>query len=185
MFLFFVKRIFSSFSNAYTFSVQIYLQSRMTWRGSKLLKHFLQYILLMMAWFTCMSRISDYKHHWSDVLAGGVIGITCATIIVSNSKPNIFGLIFVLFFFNWNVRPKIVYSCFTFKLKIDDWNKRNTLEFLVTIFFPLKSNFWWNLQTNFVAELGFRRQQNNNNCTSTVRYELGTHTTTNNGTINV
>lgn len=55
----------------------------MVWRGSRLLKHFIQYMMLMMAWFTCMSRISDYKHHWSDVLAGGAIGATVALLVVS------------------------------------------------------------------------------------------------------
>lgn len=58
----------------------------MTWRGSKLLKHFLQFVLLMMAWFTCLSRISDYKHHWSDVMSGAVLGATIATLVVSLYK---------------------------------------------------------------------------------------------------
>lgn len=63
---------------------QIYLQYRMTWRGSKLFKHLIQFCLIMMAWFTCMSRISDYKHHWSDVLAGASIGAVTAIIVVSS-----------------------------------------------------------------------------------------------------
>lgn len=63
---------------------QLYLQLRLTWKGSKLLRHFLQFICIMMAWFTAMTRISNYKHHWSDVLAGSSIGTIIAFIMVRN-----------------------------------------------------------------------------------------------------
>lgn len=43
----------------------------------------------MMTWFTCLSRISDYKHHWSDVLAGALLGVTCA-LIVANFVSDLF-----------------------------------------------------------------------------------------------
>lgn len=56
----------------------LYLQSRMTWRGSKLLKHFIQFCIITWALFTCLTRISDYHHHWSDVLAGALFGIFLA-----------------------------------------------------------------------------------------------------------
>lgn len=55
----------------------------MTWDGSKLLKHTLQFIAIVAALFTAMTRVSDYKHHWSDVLTGLVIGSVYACVVVS------------------------------------------------------------------------------------------------------
>ncbi|XP_055624774.1 putative phosphatidate phosphatase [Toxorhynchites rutilus septentrionalis] len=79
----------SSFSMYTLVYCAIYLQSRMNWRGSKLLKHFLQFLLIMLAWYTCLSRISDYKHHWSDVLSGAILGSLVA-IVVSNYCSDLF-----------------------------------------------------------------------------------------------
>ncbi|XP_011865335.1 PREDICTED: putative phosphatidate phosphatase isoform X1 [Vollenhovia emeryi] len=71
----------SSFSAYTMIYLAMYLQLRMKWKGSKLLRHFLQFLCLLMAWFTAMTRISNYKHHWSDVLAGATIGIVSALVM--------------------------------------------------------------------------------------------------------
>jgi phosphatidate phosphatase len=76
-----------------------YLQRRMTWDGPKTLKPIIQFSLVTMAWYTALSRISDYKHHCelivtratrrlifaflgSDVLAGSLLGISVCLAIV-------------------------------------------------------------------------------------------------------
>ncbi|XP_049787389.1 putative phosphatidate phosphatase isoform X1 [Schistocerca cancellata] len=72
----------SSFSAYTMIYLVLYLQARMTWKGSKLLKHFCQYICLLIAVGTALSRVSDYKHHWSDVLAGFLQGAVFAVSVV-------------------------------------------------------------------------------------------------------
>lgn len=72
----------SSFSMYTMTYAALYLHCRMEWRGSKLLKHFLQFFFLSLAWFTALSRISNYKHHWSDVLAGSLQGLVVALLII-------------------------------------------------------------------------------------------------------
>ncbi|XP_056132807.1 LOW QUALITY PROTEIN: phospholipid phosphatase 3, partial [Lampris incognitus] len=61
---------------------KFYLQSRFTWRGARLLRPLLQFTLLMMAFYTGLSRVSDHKHHPTDVLAGFVQGALVAYCIV-------------------------------------------------------------------------------------------------------
>ncbi|XP_073953315.1 putative phosphatidate phosphatase [Choristoneura fumiferana] len=59
----------------------LYLERRMTWRGTRVLRHTLQFTALMLSWFTALSRVSDFKHHWSDVLAGYFLGLSFAVIV--------------------------------------------------------------------------------------------------------
>ena len=66
--------------------LQLYLQSRLTWRGSRLLRYFIQAVVFYAATYVCTSRISDYKHHWSDVLSGAVLGTVIALLVVSGFK---------------------------------------------------------------------------------------------------
>lgn len=72
----------SSFSMYTMTFAALYLHCRMAWKGSKLAKHFLQYVFLALAWFTALSRISDYKHHWSDAMAGSLQGLVVALLII-------------------------------------------------------------------------------------------------------
>lgn len=53
----------SSFSMYTMLYAALFLQCRFNWRGSYLTKHFLQFIFVSLAWYTALSRISDYKHH--------------------------------------------------------------------------------------------------------------------------
>lgn len=59
----------------------LYLQVRMTWNGTALFKHALQFLLILLTWYTGLSRVLDYKHHWTDVLAGFVLGISYAFLV--------------------------------------------------------------------------------------------------------
>uniref|UniRef100_A0A1B0AYG2 Phosphatidic acid phosphatase type 2/haloperoxidase domain-containing protein n=1 Tax=Glossina palpalis gambiensis TaxID=67801 RepID=A0A1B0AYG2_9MUSC len=40
-----------------------------------------QLVCLLLAWFIALSRVFDYKHHWSDCLAGALLGSSVAAAI--------------------------------------------------------------------------------------------------------
>lgn len=59
-----------------------YIQAQVIWPTvGRLLKPLVQFALICLAVATALSRISNYKHHWSDVLAGSILGISCATVM--------------------------------------------------------------------------------------------------------
>ncbi|XP_042560811.1 phospholipid phosphatase 3-like [Clupea harengus] len=55
-----------------------YLQARLSWRGARLLRPLIQFLLVMLAIYTGLSRISDYRHHPTDVLTGLIQGALTA-----------------------------------------------------------------------------------------------------------
>lgn len=62
----------------------------MTWRGARLLRPALQFFLVLLAVYTGLTRISDYRHHPSDVLTGYIQGALTAYWVVSLHRLLVF-----------------------------------------------------------------------------------------------
>ncbi|XP_004522388.1 putative phosphatidate phosphatase [Ceratitis capitata] len=60
--------------------MSIYVQHKMTWKGSKLFRHVLQFILISLAWFLALLGLKTYTHHWSDVVCGSLLGVVIAVL---------------------------------------------------------------------------------------------------------
>lgn len=56
----------------------LYLETRVKYKSFRLLKAIFQFTCVMLAVVVCMSRITDNYHHWTDVVAGGLIGLVFA-----------------------------------------------------------------------------------------------------------
>lgn len=59
------------------------MEARLVLQRTRFIKSILQLIAFIAAWHTCMSRVSDFKHHYTDVMAGATIGISVAIFVVS------------------------------------------------------------------------------------------------------
>ncbi|OUC49856.1 PAP2 family protein [Trichinella nativa] len=63
--------------------IVMYLQIRVQWDiYNRLIKPFIQFIFICLAIAIGLSRISNYKHHWSDVLCGLALGFFTASLLV-------------------------------------------------------------------------------------------------------
>jgi phosphatidate phosphatase len=60
----------------------LYLQACVKITSSLLLKPMLQIIPITLALLCGISRVSDYKHHWSDVMTGFILGTLVAYVVV-------------------------------------------------------------------------------------------------------
>uniref|UniRef100_UPI00358F64DE phospholipid phosphatase 3-like n=1 Tax=Myxine glutinosa TaxID=7769 RepID=UPI00358F64DE len=72
----------SSFSSYTMIFLALYLQVRMPWRATRLLRPLLQFAAILCAFYLGLSRVSDHKHHWSDVLTGFFQGTVVAILVV-------------------------------------------------------------------------------------------------------
>ena len=59
----------------------LYMEARIHFPHCKFLKFFLQLVVAQLGILCSLSRVSDYKHHWTDVLAGLLLGILIAVLI--------------------------------------------------------------------------------------------------------
>ncbi|XP_008838610.1 phospholipid phosphatase 1 isoform X1 [Nannospalax galili] len=71
----------SSFSMYCMLFLALYLQARMKGDWARLLRPTLQFGLVALSIYVGLSRISDYKHHWSDVLTGLIQGAVVAILV--------------------------------------------------------------------------------------------------------
>nr|XP_006139611.1 phospholipid phosphatase 1 [Pelodiscus sinensis] len=72
----------SSFSMYCMLFLALYLQARMKGDWARLVRPTTQFGLIAASVYVGLSRVSDYKHHWSDVLTGLLQGAVVAVLIV-------------------------------------------------------------------------------------------------------
>ncbi|KAF3835075.1 hypothetical protein F7725_027633 [Dissostichus mawsoni] len=77
---------FSMFTMLY---LAFYLHSRFSWRGARLLRPLLQFTLLMMAFYTGLSRVSDHKHHHRCFVQGALVAYCIVFYVSDLFKPRV------------------------------------------------------------------------------------------------
>ncbi|CAF3466850.1 unnamed protein product [Rotaria socialis] len=68
----------SSYSTYAFIFLFVYFEARLVCPKIKFLKPFFQCLCVAIAFFTCLSRVTDYKHHPTDVIGGALIGFCIA-----------------------------------------------------------------------------------------------------------
>ncbi|KAG9355036.1 hypothetical protein JZ751_001749 [Albula glossodonta] len=72
----------SSFSMYCMLFLTLYIQARLQTTWARLLRPTIQFFLISASIYVGLSRVSDYKHHWSDVLTGLIQGAVVAILTV-------------------------------------------------------------------------------------------------------
>lgn len=76
-----INFIMSAWYDTYWLSPQFYLEFRVKHKASKVLKQCVQLILIVAAIYISLTRITDFKHSYSDVATGVFTGSLLAYVI--------------------------------------------------------------------------------------------------------
>ena len=71
------------YHNVHLLYFQIYLQYRMKWKFTRLLRPFLQVICIYAAVWISLTRVYEYHHRLGDTLGGAFIGTVCGILTVN------------------------------------------------------------------------------------------------------
>ncbi|XP_028252015.1 phospholipid phosphatase 2 [Parambassis ranga] len=72
----------SSFGMYCMLFLSLYVQARMQGKWTRLVRPTIQFFLVAFAFYVGYTRVSDFKHHWSDVLVGLLQGALIAVLTV-------------------------------------------------------------------------------------------------------
>ncbi|KAL3049453.1 hypothetical protein OYC64_008832 [Pagothenia borchgrevinki] len=72
----------SSFGMYCMLFLSLYVQARMQGKWTRLVRPTIQFFLLLFSFYVGYTRVSDFKHHWSDVLVGLLQGALIAVLTV-------------------------------------------------------------------------------------------------------
>uniref|UniRef100_A0A6G1SHL5 Putative phosphatidate phosphatase n=1 Tax=Aceria tosichella TaxID=561515 RepID=A0A6G1SHL5_9ACAR len=86
----------SSYSAYSAIFAVTYIQSTLDITKLGLIKPALQVLLISTAVYTGLTRVSDYKHHWQDVLAGLTLGTTIAAFVNAFMWPPLYRVYYKL-----------------------------------------------------------------------------------------
>ncbi|XP_052021052.1 phospholipid phosphatase 2-like [Apodemus sylvaticus] len=69
-------------SRVYGGQKRLYVQAWLCWKWARMLRPTVQFFLVAFAIYVGYTRVSDHKHHWSDVLVGLLQGalVACLTV---------------------------------------------------------------------------------------------------------
>lgn len=62
----------------------MYITHTVKAKGTRLAKPVMSLGLMCLAFLTGINRVAEYRNHWSDVIAGFIIGVAIATFLVSS-----------------------------------------------------------------------------------------------------
>lgn len=72
-------------SHVFHLLFQMYITNTIKAKGTRLAKPVLCLGLMCLAFLTGLNRVAEYRNHWSDVIAGFLVGISIAVFLVSTN----------------------------------------------------------------------------------------------------